>query len=95
MSAKITGRDPVAQIKEQYALRERETDNRHREDIREIQGTHREELEKVREESQKRIQTLQDESANKLNMKDLQHQKEIEALRAMYAKKLAEAKKPE
>lgn len=87
--------DPLLQLKDQYALRERENETRHRDEVRELKEGQRAELDKVRSETQKQIQELQADNSAKLNQKDLQNQKEIEAVKSIYARRVAENKKPE
>lgn len=92
-NGKVLYSEALKALKDQYAARERELENKHREEIREIKAAHREEVDELRKESQNRIAKLQEENNIKLNQKDIQHQKEIESLRAMYNKRLLEAKK--
>jgi hypothetical protein len=80
------------QIKDMYAQREREGENRHRDEIREIKTEHAAEIEKVRQESNDRVENIQGEVQSKLSAKDLQNRKEVEAIRSMYQKRLAELK---
>jgi hypothetical protein len=91
-SGRGSSRDVLTQLKDQYEARERETERRHRDDVRQLTDGHRAEMDKLREESQKRIENLQSENNVKLSEKDVQHQKEIDAIRALYAKRLAETK---
>lgn len=85
--------DPVSHVREQAAVRQRENDNRHREDVIELKDVHKAELDRERSAAQKLVQNIQDECNVKLNQRDLQHQKEIESLKAIYSKRLSENKK--
>jgi hypothetical protein len=91
---RATNSEALAQLKDQFVQREHETENKHKGDVQELREAHRVELEKVRTESEKHIQDVQAESSVKLNQKDIQYQKEIESIKAIYAKRLAaDAKK--
>lgn len=97
--AKISGSnsgssaDTLSQLKDQYQSREREIETRHREDVVTMNKNHETELNKLRQESQNRIQAVRDEADQKLSSKDMQHQKEIEALKTMYQKRVLEERK--
>lgn len=94
--SKVSGgsADALAQLKEQYSVREREREDRHREEIREVREQHRAEIDKVRADTNKQVQTLHNDNSSKLNERDLQYQKEIESLRNLYSKRVSEGKKP-
>jgi hypothetical protein len=83
----------IMQLKDMYQQRERESDIHHREELNELRDSHRVEIEKVRGESDVRVKNVQEEANAKLSQKDVQFQKEIEALRAMYQKRAGEGKK--
>ncbi len=84
----------LAQLKDQYSQRERESETRHRGEVKDLRENQRTELDKVKTEAQKRIDEIQDESNLKLSQKDLDHQKEIESIKSIYTKRLAETRKP-
>jgi hypothetical protein len=84
--------DALSRLRDHYANRERENDQRHRNDIESLRATHKSEIESVRAETQKRVVSLQEENSIKLNEKDLLHKKEIEALKALYQKRVASSK---
>jgi DNA anti-recombination protein RmuC len=91
---RATNSEALAQLKDQFLQRERDHDARHKEDIQEIREAHKGELEKIKTDSEKRIQDMQEESSSKLNQKDVQYQKEIESIKAIYTKRLgAEGRK--
>lgn len=84
----------MSQLKDLYDEREKENDNRHRDEIRELKTEHSTEIDKVRKESNARVLAVQGEVQMKLSAKDLQNQKEVEAIRSMYQRRLAESKSP-
>ena len=88
-------KDTLVQLRDLYKSRERDLETRHREEIKELRVQHQTQMDKLQGETRERVETLQAESNAKLSEKDLQHQKEIESIRSMYAKRLADAKKPE
>ncbi len=88
------GSASLGQLKDLYSEREKENDNRHRDEIREMKTEHATEIDKVRKESNGRIIAVQNETQTKLSAKDLQNQKEVEAIRSMYQRRLAESKAP-
>ena len=87
--------DPLASLREHYAARERESETRHRDEVREIKETQKTEIDEVRIDAHMQVQDLQAENNMKLNQRDLQYQKEIEAVKSLYSKRVAEGKKPE
>ena len=80
--------ETLAQLKESYQQRESDMEMRHRDQLREVNETHQTEITRLRKENVDKIKTLQEENVAKMNQKDLQYQKEIEALRSMYSKKI-------
>jgi predicted RNase H-like nuclease (RuvC/YqgF family) len=85
-----TQADDSARLREKYEQRIREMENKHREDMEQLRGAHQTALQKQLESNDKRAHDLQDEFNYKLSQKDLGHQKEIEAIKSIYAKKLGE-----
>ena len=85
--------ETLAQLKDSYQQRESDMELRHRDQLRELNETHQTEVTRLRKENVDKIKTIQEENSAKMNQKDLQYQKEIEALRSMYSKKVvSEAK---
>ncbi|HVK60419.1 MAG TPA: hypothetical protein VM432_02665 [Bdellovibrionales bacterium] len=80
-------------LKSLYAQRERDAESKHRTDISELQKTHQTEIERMKQESNTRIKAMQEETSQKLSQRDLQNQKEIDAMRAVFQKRATEAKK--
>lgn len=70
-----------------------ETRNRDREveslkdEVKSLNESHQAEISRLQVENKKRVDQVETDSNAKLNEKDMQHQKEIESIRAMYAKK--------
>lgn len=58
-----------------------------KEEIRQLNETHRTEMAKLESENKKRIDDVHNDSNAKLNEKDVQYQKEIQKIRAMYTKR--------
>lgn len=86
--------DALASLKDLYENREKDMETKHRAQVNELQKSHRAEIEKVREDANLKVKTQQEETSTKLNQRDLQYQKEVEAVRAMYQKRATETKKP-
>lgn len=88
-----SGSSGEATVKLQNVYKERERDLKanHRDEIRDLRAENQVELDAVRREARKRIESVQNESAEKLNEKDIQHQKEIESIKAIYSKRVADA----
>lgn len=70
--------------------RDREVDTL-KQEIRDLNENHRTELAKLEDENKKRLDQVHTESNMKLNEKDIQHKKEIDAIRAMYTKRAIES----
>ena len=87
-----SGGDSISRLKEQFQLRERESDDKHRDEVNQLRRGHHAEIEKLTTENTKRVSDVREESAVKLNQKDIQFQKEVDAIRSMYGRRLAEAK---
>jgi hypothetical protein len=89
--------ETTSKLQAVYKERERDLKARHRDDIAELKAENHVEVEAVRRESRKRVEAVQNESAEKLSEKDIQHQKEIESIKSIYSKRMAElsAKKGE
>lgn len=88
---RLESRDPLRQLRDHFANHERELEERHRGEIRELRDSHRVEMDQLRADSKKQIDELQQENSVKLNEKDLQHQKEIEAIKAIFTKRVMES----
>lgn len=95
ISSEKSGGDALTGLKDLYSQREREAEAKHKSEIGELQKTHRTELERVQSDAHEKVRRLQEETATKLNKRDLQFQKEVEAMRAMYQRRAAEPKKEE
>ncbi len=80
-------------IKEYYTQRENDLQTKHKQSIEQTQKAHEEEVGRIKEESKNEVDTTLSRMKEKLSEKDLKHQQEIEALRAMYQRKLEDAKK--
>jgi len=61
-----------------------------KQELRDINENHRAELTKLEDENKKRLDQVHTDANAKLNEKDIQHQKEIETIRAMYNKRSIE-----
>jgi hypothetical protein len=83
----------ISQMRDQFMQRERETEAKYRRDFQEVDKAHRTELAKVKTDADQKLKEMQEENNLKLNKKDLQFQKEFEALKAVYTKRAAEGKK--
>jgi len=94
VGANASSAELIAQIKDQYQSRERDSETHHRDEIKEIREAHKVEIDELKAETQKRVQTIEEESSVKLSQKDLQNQREIDALKAIYAKRVSEGRKP-
>ncbi|MEK7355405.1 MAG: hypothetical protein AAB250_03100 [Bdellovibrionota bacterium] len=80
--------ETLSQLRDTYTQRERDLESRHKDEIRDISENHQIEISRLRKDSQAKIDSIQEESSTKLNQKDLQFQKEIEAVRSMYSKQV-------
>jgi dsDNA-specific endonuclease/ATPase MutS2 len=58
-----------------------------KDEVKNLREAHRAEISRLQDENRKTVEQIHNESNAKLNEKDVQHQKEIEAMRAMYARK--------
>ena len=87
-----SGSDAIARMKEQFQTRERESDEKHRDELGQVRRTSHAEIEKNNELNAKHLDELRQDNQVKMTQKDIQYQKEIDAVRAMYGRKLAEAK---
>ena len=79
--------DALSQLKDTYVQKDRESEARHRDEIRALRESHQVEMEALRKDTQSKIDHVQEEASAKLSQKDMQNQKEIEAVRAMYQKR--------
>lgn len=87
--------ETLSQLKEVYQQRETDLETRHKDQLRDVNESHQVEIARIRKENQEKLKAVQEEASTKLNQKDLQFQKEIEALRSMNAKKImSEARHP-
>jgi vacuolar-type H+-ATPase subunit E/Vma4 len=68
-------------------------ETRHKDEVAQLRGAHQSELDHVKTDTQKRIENIQEESNVKLNQKDVQYQKEIESMRTLYNRRIADAKR--
>jgi len=82
----------VSRIKEYYTQRENDLQVKHKQTIEQNQKAHEDEVSRLKEDSKMEIDQTLNRMKEKLSDKDLKHQQEIEALRAMYQKKLEDAK---
>lgn len=89
----INRSNDVSRIKDYYTQRENDLQTKHRQTIEQSQKAHEEEVGRIKEESKNEIDSTITRMKEKLSEKDLKHQEEIEALRAMYQKKLEESKR--
>ncbi len=88
-----SGKDALAGLRDLYSQREKEAEQKHKGEIGVLQKTHQTELAKVQVDADQKVRNLQEENATKLSKRDLQFQKEVEAVRAMYQKRAVEPKK--
>ena len=82
----------LGQLKDFYQQREKESDDRHRDELRDVKMQHAREIEKVRSDANETMSNQRNESQAKLTAKDAQNAKEIDNIRAMYQKKIAASK---
>lgn len=71
-------------------MREAQKDQTHEEQIKKINASHEQELNRVVSESKESMDKVRERSQNKFTVQEQQYQKDIENLKAMYQKKLAE-----
>jgi|GEM_PF-5594617 len=91
-SGGASGSDSISRLKDQFQTRERDSDEKHRDELGQLRRANRSEIEKINELNSKHIEEIRQDNQVKLNQKDVQFQKEIDAVRAMYGRRLAEAK---
>ncbi len=90
-----SGGDPAARLQALYNQKERDMEARHRDELRDLKAENQAEVDRLRRDAKKKIENVQQESVLKLSEKDIQHQKEIENIKQIYSKRVAEAKKSE
>jgi hypothetical protein len=87
--------ETLQSLKDLYADRERDSESKHRTELSQIQKAHATEIESVRSEANARVKTAQESTSAKISEREMQFQKEIEAMRAMYQKRAGDSKKSE
>ena len=83
--------EDAGQLREFYMQRENEKEKAHQDEIKKLRLEHAGELARSDDQSKRQIDDIRARTHQKMSQQDLQHQKEIEALKAMYKKKLEDA----
>ena len=76
-----------------YNQKERDLESKHREEVVDLKADFQVEKEKLRSDAKKRIENVQQESNLKLSEKVVQHQKEIDNIKAIYSRRISEIKR--
>ena len=89
----VNGNGDVGRLKEYYSQREADLQAKHKQAVEQTEKTHESVVNQVKEDSKQEIDATIGRMKEKLSEKDIKHQQEIENLRAMYQKKIEDAKR--
>lgn len=88
----IAKKDELVRTKEYYLQKENELRNNNQMQIENLKATHQAQLDTVRDNSKQEIDVIRNRFGEKMSDREKQHVKEIENLKALYEKKLRDAK---
>ncbi|MEK6774810.1 MAG: hypothetical protein AABY64_12780 [Bdellovibrionota bacterium] len=89
----VKGNGDVGRLKEYYTQRESDLQAKHRQSIEQTEKSHESVVNQIKDESKQEVDATIGRMKEKLSEKDIKHQQEIENLRAMYQKKIEDAKR--
>jgi len=82
--------DDANRVRDAFEFREKQLKENNEKSKRDIQLKHGAEIESITNQSREIIQEIREQSRQKLNEQEQRHVKEIDAIKSMYQKKLAE-----
>jgi len=85
--------DEISRIKEYYSQREVEKDHKHSEEIQNLTRANSQDLQKAQDQGKAEIAQIREYDKNKMSDQEKKFQQDIEALKALYQKKLEDARK--
>lgn len=85
--------DEISKLKEYYSQREVEKDHKHSEELQTLTKSHGAELQTAQDQSKAEIDQIRAYDKNKMSDQEKKFQQDIESLKALYQKKLEDARK--
>jgi hypothetical protein len=85
--------DEISRMKDYYSQREVEKDHKHSEEIQNLTRAHGEEMQKAQDQGKAEITQIREYDKNKMSDQEKKFQQDIAALKALYQKKLEDARK--